>query len=160
MGGPIGAILQTAASVVGDTVALCALCFAAFAGSQIVATLRRSLQDVRAHNLRFLLPRQWRGTARFLLAFALVEASVWWFAYAVIAQRASVDHYTDGVQNGMHTSWYSNGSKAIEGEYRGGQREGVWHRWDPNGFKEWTDVYKDDTKLSGDVSDGPKTRVP
>jgi antitoxin component YwqK of YwqJK toxin-antitoxin module len=60
----------------------------------------------------------------------------------------------------MHTSWYANGAKAIEGEYRDGKREGVWHRWDPNGFKEWTDVYKDDVKLSGSVGDGPKSKIP
>ena len=83
-----------------------------------------------------------------------------WTMWHANGQRASVDHYTDGVQNGMHTSWYSNGSRAIEGEYRDGKREGVWHRWDPNGFKRWTDVYKDNEKISGDVSDGPKAKIP
>jgi hypothetical protein len=83
-----------------------------------------------------------------------------WTMWHANGQRSSVDHYTDGEQNGMHTSWYSNGSKAIEGEYRDGKREGVWHRWDPNGFKQWTDIYKDGTKISGDVSDGPKMKVP
>ncbi len=62
-------------------------------------------------------------------------------------QRASVDHYNDGVQNGEHTSWYSNGKISAQGMYRGGKREGVWHRWDPNGFKKWTEVYKDDSEF-------------
>jgi hypothetical protein len=83
-----------------------------------------------------------------------------WTMWHANGQRSSVDHYTDGVQNGMHTSWYSNGAKAIEGEYRGGKREGVWHRWDPNGFMHWTEVYKDDVKVSGDVSSGSKAKIP
>lgn len=83
-----------------------------------------------------------------------------WTMWYNNGQRASVDHYTDGVQNGMHISWYSNGSKAIEGEYRDGKREGVWHKWDPNGFRQLTEVYKDDIRVSGDMSDGPGTKIP
>ena len=30
----------------------------------------------------------------------------------------------------------------------------------PTGSRQWTDVYKDDEKISGDVSDGPKTKIP
>ena len=76
-----------------------------------------------------------------------------WTMYHPNGQRASTDHYTDGVRNGMHRSWYANGQIAIEGEYRDDKREGAWHRWDPNGFREWTDVYKDDEKISpGEVS--------
>jgi hypothetical protein len=71
-----------------------------------------------------------------------------WTMWYNNGQRASVDHYKDGVQDGEHTSWYANGAKAIEGNYRDGKRDGVWHRWDPNGLRIWTDVYKDDIKVS------------
>jgi hypothetical protein len=83
-----------------------------------------------------------------------------WTMWHANGQRSAVDHYTNGVQNGTHTSWYSNGAKALEGEYRDGKREGVWHRWDPNGFMHWTEVYKDDVKLSDDVGDVPKSKTP
>jgi antitoxin component YwqK of YwqJK toxin-antitoxin module len=60
----------------------------------------------------------------------------------------------------MHTSWYRNGAKAIEGQYRDGKREGAWHRWDPNGFKQWTEVYKDGLRVSGDVANAPGIKTP
>jgi antitoxin component YwqK of YwqJK toxin-antitoxin module len=32
--------------------------------------------------------------------------------------------------------------------YKNGKREGVWKRWDPQGFKNWEETYKDDKKTS------------
>ena len=56
-------------------------------------------------------------------------------------QRASVDHYRNGVQDGPHTSWYANGVMAITGEYRDGKREGIWTTWDPSGLSSRKQVY-------------------
>jgi antitoxin component YwqK of YwqJK toxin-antitoxin module len=31
--------------------------------------------------------------------------------------------------------------------YKDGKHDGVWKRWDPNGFKNWEEIYKDGTKV-------------
>ena len=41
------------------------------------------------------------------------------------------------VQDGEHTGWYTNGKISAMGEYKDGKREGVWKRWDAQGFKNW-----------------------
>ena len=63
------------------------------------------------------------------------------------------------VKDGAFVVYNLSGARMIEGNYHDGKREGVWHRWDPNGFKQWTDVYKDNEKVSGELSDGPKMKV-
>src|SRR5208282_948246 len=50
--------------------------------------------------------------------------------------------------NGQHVGWYTNGKIAATGLYKNGKREGVWKRWDPQGFKNWEETYKDDKKIS------------
>ena len=57
----------------------------------------------------------------------------------VVRQRPEevVDHYKDGVQDGEHVGWYTDGKIAAQGMYKDGKRDGVWKRWDPQGFKNW-----------------------
>ncbi len=49
----------------------------------------------------------------------------------VVRQRPekSVDHYKDGVQDGEHTGWYTDGKIAAIGMYKDGKQDGVWKRW-------------------------------
>src|SRR5208337_3850709 len=60
-----------------------------------------------------------------------------WTQWFDNGQKASIDHYQDGVQEGEHVGWYKNG-----------KREGVWKRWDPQGFKNWEETYRADKKIS------------
>lgn len=83
-----------------------------------------------------------------------------WTMWYNNGQRASIDHYKNGLQDGLHVSWYANGAKAIEGNYRDGKREGVWHRWGPNGLHTWTDIYKDDIKVSSTIGNSPSGGAP
>ena len=71
-----------------------------------------------------------------------------WTLWHDNGQKASIDHYKDGVQDGEHTGWYDNGKIAAVGQYKSGKREGVWKRWDPQGFKNWEETYKNDQKVS------------
>ena len=50
-------------------------------------------------------------------------------------------------RTGTHTSWYPNGSKAIEGEILRRQTRRRVASMDPDGSKNGTDVYKDDEKI-------------
>ncbi|HVN63418.1 MAG TPA: hypothetical protein VMT58_02180, partial [Candidatus Binataceae bacterium] len=60
----------------------------------------------------------------------------------------SVDHYQDGVQDGEHMSWYSNGRPDAKGQYKNGNQDGVWKRWDQYGFKNWEETFQDGKKIS------------
>jgi antitoxin component YwqK of YwqJK toxin-antitoxin module len=71
-----------------------------------------------------------------------------WTMWYDNGQKASIDHYKDGVQDGEHIGWYTNGKISAIGQYRNGKREGVWKRWDPQGFRNWEEVYKDDKQVS------------
>ena len=45
-------------------------------------------------------------------------------------------------KHGLSTSWYSNGVKGSEGEYRMGIKNGIFYTWKKNGDLESKKVFK------------------
>ena len=49
----------------------------------------------------------------------------------------------DGKRVGLYTSWYENGQKEREENYKDGELDGLFTRWDQNGQKRTKQTYKD-----------------
>ncbi len=63
------------------------------------------------------------------------------------------------LRHGWYTSWFRNGQKAAEGEYRDGLREGQWLRWWDNGQK-FEDLSLAAGKLDGSYRSWHRTGKP
>lgn len=48
-------------------------------------------------------------------------------------QISSIEHYENGIKNGMSESWYKNGQKAGEMNYINGKLNGRFKTWLPDG---------------------------
>ena len=47
----------------------------------------------------------------------------------------------DGWIHGLHTTWYKNGQKRKEGNYRYDEHDGLWTSWYSNGQKKSETTY-------------------
>ena len=67
----------------------------------------------------------------------------------------------DGQQDGLQTSWYSNGQKEIEGTFKDGKWDGLWTSWYSNGQKKGEGIFKDGKLISNNLwnEDGSVKRV-
>jgi len=67
----------------------------------------------------------------------------------------------DGQQDGLQTSWYSNGQKEIEGTFKDGKWDGLWTSWYENGQKKGEGIFKDGKLISNNLwnEDGSVKRV-
>ena len=66
----------------------------------------------------------------------------------VFKKNCEVEFYEDGqlksVRNErIQTSWYENGQKEREKNYKDGKEYGLWTEWYENGQKEFEGTYKD-----------------
>ena len=52
-------------------------------------------------------------------------------------------NYKDGKLEGFTKWWYENGQKGMEGNWRDGKKEGLWTDWYENGQKQVERNYKD-----------------
>ena len=51
--------------------------------------------------------------------------------------------YKDRELEGKWTMWWENGNKSYEGEYKNGKREGKWFGWGIDGTLQYGEEYKD-----------------
>lgn len=68
-------------------------------------------------------------------------------------------HFTDGILNGTHTSYYKNGQLKREGKFLNGNLEGTWVGYSENGTKLYEAHYSNDT-LAGAFVSWYETGVP
>ena len=63
-------------------------------------------------------------------------------------QKGAEGNFKDGKQDGLWTGWYENGQKRQQINYKDGKSEGLYIEWDKNGQKKFEANYKDG-KLNG-----------
>ncbi|MGW7269317.1 toxin-antitoxin system YwqK family antitoxin [Streptomyces sp. NPDC054864] len=56
----------------------------------------------------------------------------------------SLDHYTEGTQNGVSREWYQDGTLRSEGTVRMGLPRGEFREWHPNGTLASLKTFDDD----------------
>lgn len=67
-----------------------------------------------------------------------------WITYFVNGQKSTEIDYKDGEYNGMYTSFYSNGQKSYEQHYVNGVIQGPDQGWHENGRQSYTGQYAND----------------
>jgi hypothetical protein len=67
-----------------------------------------------------------------------------WTTYFVNGQKAAEIEYKDGEYNGTYTSFYANGKKAYEQHYVNGVGQGADRGWHDNGQPSYTGQYLND----------------
>ena len=63
-------------------------------------------------------------------------------------QKEAEVNYKDGKRDGLWTRWYKNGQKKSKGNCKDGKRDGLWTDWYENGQKKSEENWKDG-KLDG-----------
>ena len=58
-------------------------------------------------------------------------------------QKKGEVNFKDGKEDGSATYWGENGQKEAEGTYKEGKEDGLWTFWYENGQKKWEWNYKD-----------------
>ena len=58
-------------------------------------------------------------------------------------QKESETNFKDGKENGLATEWHENGQKESNTNYKDGKRNGLTTVWNENGVKESETTYKD-----------------
>ena len=66
-------------------------------------------------------------------------------------QKKSEGNFKDGKRHGLSTIWYENGQKQKEGNWKDGKLDGLWTRWYRNGQKELEGNWKDGKHMSAEV---------
>lgn len=67
-----------------------------------------------------------------------------WITYFVNGQKSTEIEYKDGEYNGTYTSFYSNGQKSYEQQYLNGVIHGPDQGWHENGQRSYTGQYVND----------------
>ena len=77
-------------------------------------------------------------------------------------QKQSEINFKDGKNYGLQTIWYRNGQKREEGNFKDNKKDGPWTSWHENGQKESETNYKDreevKAKVRGIVLPSPKKK--
>lgn len=71
-----------------------------------------------------------------------------WISYFENGQKMMDTEFRAGKLNGPSTWWYKNGQKEHEGEWRDGKKNGTWTFWYENGQKRTVIEWRDDTDVS------------
>lgn len=56
-----------------------------------------------------------------------------WKSYYPNGNKWSEGEFKNGVDHGMRKAYYENGQKRFEGKYENGRKRGMWIFWDENG---------------------------
>lgn len=86
-----------------------------------------------------------------LICFSIVRTEEPTITYWPNGKKRSETEYKDGKKNGKDIFWYDSGVKNIEAEYKDGKRTGKHIFWNRNGIKE------NETEYKNDKEDGKKT---
>jgi uncharacterized protein len=73
--------------------------------------------------------------------------SLWKGFYKPEKTKFFTGKFNQGTPEGLHTFYYRNGKKMVEGSYFGGLKEGDWKFYDEMGFNYLTIYYKDDIEI-------------
>jgi len=65
-------------------------------------------------------------------------------SYYENGQKRGEKNYKNGELDGLHTKWYENGKKEFEGNWKGYKRVGLWICWNEEGNVTKTETYKND----------------
>jgi len=66
-----------------------------------------------------------------------------WVSYYDNGQKKAEENYKDGVEFGIEFMWYENGQKWFEGNMKDGKLDGLASRWYENGQKKSEITFKD-----------------
>jgi antitoxin component YwqK of YwqJK toxin-antitoxin module len=69
-----------------------------------------------------------------------------WTSWYENGQKGADCEYKNGERDGHYTAWHENGHKQREGEYKDGEKEGLWTYWYSNGQMEFKAKFKDGRK--------------
>ena len=58
-------------------------------------------------------------------------------------QKKSEGNFKDGKRHGLSTQWYENGQKQMEGNWKDGNMHGLWISWNEDGTELFRFTYKD-----------------
>ncbi len=116
-------------------------------------------QGMRAHSVKCRLSNYWEATLNYDATDKIAapptlhksERNVWvppapdfsgqWTTYFVNGQKASDIEYKDGEYNGLFVSYYANGKKCYEQHYVNGVAEGSDVGWHDNGKPSYAGQY-------------------
>lgn len=73
--------------------------------------------------------------------------SLWKSFYKPEKTKLFVGKFQSGVPEGLHTMYYRNGKKMVEGNYMGGLKQGDWKFYDELGFNYLVINFKDDIEI-------------
>ncbi len=73
--------------------------------------------------------------------------SLWKSFYKPEKTKLFVGAFSNGIPEGMHTKYYRNGKKMVEGMYQGGLKQGDWKFYDEMGFMYLVIHFKDDIEI-------------
>ena len=70
------------------------------------------------------------------------------FTFYENGQKWQEVNYKNGKPDGLWVSWYENGQKGLEGNFKDGKQHGLWLFWHENGQKRQETNYKDGERIS------------
>ncbi len=74
--------------------------------------------------------------------------------------KAMEGEYRDGQLTGHWVAWHRNGQKSREGDYRDGKEQGQWTFWREDGTKELEVTFRDGVEVARQEMTGSPTRLP